>query len=106
MNDIALFRLQRSIKNLLNIGFRNEYEATSGDLEVDNEDSFGDHKSAMEMYGFLLAWLISNAEDKAVSKSTVNGTPTTERTNATSTGRTKVYIQKKIYIFYFGSISL
>ncbi|RHZ79040.1 hypothetical protein Glove_152g93 [Diversispora epigaea] len=77
-------------------GFRNEYEATFNDLEVGNEDTYRNHQVAMEMYGFLLAWLISNAEDKAASKGVINGTSsTTKRVNVTNTGKTKRTKQTK-----------
>ncbi|CAG8435255.1 1824_t:CDS:10 [Scutellospora calospora] len=73
-NEVSVKELEAlEIDRMLN-GFQAEYETTSNDLDVDDEESYSEHRIALEMYGFLLVWLISNAENKADSKSGVTGT--------------------------------
>ncbi|CAG8517034.1 9868_t:CDS:10 [Cetraspora pellucida] len=72
-NDLKSTTMNRVLDIILS-GFKAEYEATSNDLNEDEEETFSEHRIALEMYGFLLLWLISNAENKADSKSGANGT--------------------------------
>ncbi|KAG9085131.1 Condensin complex subunit [Ceratobasidium sp. UAMH 11750] len=48
-------------------GFQAEAEATSRDFEADDNDSFPQHRTALEMYAFLLHWF-SVAADKPFPK--------------------------------------
>jgi condensin complex subunit 1 len=56
-------------------------------LNNDNEESFDDHKRILEIYGFLLFWLITDVENKINSKIGVTGT--LETTNVSITQKTK-----------------
>ncbi|CAG8519321.1 961_t:CDS:10 [Funneliformis caledonium] len=75
-------------------GLQSEYTNTSNDLDDDDEETYSDHRIALEMYGFLLFWFITNAERKATSKSSVNGETITSggkaKTKRTRQTRSKV----------------
>ncbi|CAI2182996.1 11563_t:CDS:10 [Funneliformis geosporum] len=78
-------------------GFQSEYTNTSNDLDFDDEETYSDHQIALEMYGFLLFWFITNAERKATSKSnasgetiTSGGTASKRKTKRTRQTRSKV----------------
>ncbi|KAG8732139.1 Condensin complex subunit, partial [Ceratobasidium sp. 414] len=58
--------LSKMLDSLLS-GFQAEAEATSRDLEADDNDSFPQHRTALEMYAFLLHWFSVTA-DKAPPK--------------------------------------
>ncbi|CAG8538023.1 18250_t:CDS:10, partial [Racocetra fulgida] len=67
-NEVSVKDLDApELDGMLN-GFQAEYDTTSNDLDADDEETYSEHRMALEMYGFLLAWLISNAENKADSK--------------------------------------
>ncbi|RIB15151.1 non-SMC mitotic condensation complex subunit 1 [Gigaspora rosea] len=72
-NELKSATMNRVLDIILS-GFQAEYEITSNDLDADEEETYSEHRTALEMYGFLLVWLISNAENKADSKSGANGT--------------------------------
>ncbi|KAG8720872.1 hypothetical protein FRC09_008839, partial [Ceratobasidium sp. 395] len=58
--------LSKMIDSLLS-GSQAEAEATSRDLDADDNDSFSQHRTALEMYSFLLHWFSVTA-DKMPSK--------------------------------------
>ncbi|KAG9093663.1 Condensin complex subunit [Ceratobasidium sp. 370] len=58
--------LSKMLDSLLS-GFQAETEATSRDLEADDNDSFPQHRTALEMYAFLLHWFSVTA-DKPLPK--------------------------------------
>ncbi|KAG9286748.1 hypothetical protein G9A89_012298 [Geosiphon pyriformis] len=71
-------------------GFQSEVEATSRDLDPDEEETFLDHhRHALEMYAFLLEWVISMAETKATSKSAVSSNTAPAPTRNIGGGRGK-----------------
>ena len=67
------------------IGLQGECTKMSNDLDADDEDTYSEHRIALEMYGFLLYWYIATAEDTSASKSDVNR-------GTTSGAKTKVFI--------------
>ncbi|KAF0449771.1 Condensin complex subunit 1 [Gigaspora margarita] len=72
-NELKSATMNRVLDIILS-GLQAEYETTSNDLDADEEETYSEHRMALELYGFLLVWLISNAENKADSKSGANGT--------------------------------
>ncbi|CAG8544327.1 22071_t:CDS:10 [Dentiscutata erythropus] len=72
-NELKSATMNRVLDIILT-GIQAECENTSSDLDADDEETYSEHRTALEMYGFLLVWLISNAENKADSKSIASGT--------------------------------
>ncbi|CAJ0908763.1 15238_t:CDS:10 [Entrophospora sp. SA101] len=68
-------------------GLKSEYDALIEDLNNDNEENFDDHKKTLEIYGFLLFWLITDVENKINSKIGVTGS--LETTNVSAAKKTK-----------------
>ncbi|CAJ0648167.1 14849_t:CDS:10 [Entrophospora sp. SA101] len=66
---------------------KSEYDALIEDLNNDNEENFDDHKKTLEIYGFLLFWLITDVENKINSKIGVTGS--LETTNVSAAKKTK-----------------
>jgi condensin complex subunit 1 len=58
--------LSKMLDSLLS-GFQAEAEATSRDIDADDNDTFSQHRTALEMYAFLLHWF-SVAADKFAPK--------------------------------------
>ncbi|GJJ71787.1 condensin complex subunit 1 [Entomortierella parvispora] len=49
-------------------GFNSEISSTSQDLDINDQDVYMQHREPLEMYGFLIFWLISVTEQKATSR--------------------------------------
>ncbi|KAG0240937.1 Condensin complex subunit [Actinomortierella wolfii] len=49
-------------------GFAAEIAATGADLDLGDPDMYMHHRKPLEMYGFLICWVISVTEQKATSK--------------------------------------
>lgn len=50
------------------VGFNSEILSTSQDLDINDQDVYMQHREPLEMYGFLVFWLISVTEQKATSR--------------------------------------
>ncbi|CAG8557907.1 14373_t:CDS:10 [Ambispora leptoticha] len=51
-------------------GLQSEVENTARDIDANDEETFPSHRESLEMYAFLLGWIINQAETKAASKNT------------------------------------
>ncbi|KAF9438398.1 Condensin complex subunit [Entomortierella beljakovae] len=49
-------------------GFNSEITSTAQDLEVNDQDMYMQHRNPLEMYGFLIFWIINITEQKATSR--------------------------------------
>lgn len=58
-------------------------------MNNDNEESFDDHKRTLEIYGFLLFWLITDVENKINSKIGVTGSLETTGISAAKKAKPK-----------------
>jgi condensin complex subunit 1 len=78
--DCELFRLSRSssllpptslskILDLIVSSVSIEADLANADVEADEQDTIAHHKQLLEVYGFLLQWIISAVETKAAEKS-------------------------------------
>jgi condensin complex subunit 1 len=63
------------IFDLVVSGLSAEADLIHNDLESDESDSVQSHRTMLEMYGFLLQWLIAAIESKAAEKSTSGAAP-------------------------------
>jgi condensin complex subunit 1 len=68
---IAGSHLSKMLDSLLS-GFQAEAEAASRDIDADDHDMFSQHRTALEMYAFLLHWFCVTA-DKFAPKDEENG---------------------------------
>ena len=80
--DSELFRLSRSssrlpgqtlskIFDLIMSGLATEAEIIHNDLEAEEQEAAKQHKQLLEIYGFLLQWVISAVETKAAERPAV-----------------------------------
>ncbi|OZJ03310.1 hypothetical protein BZG36_02281 [Bifiguratus adelaidae] len=63
----------RTLARLLDVlldAFEAEIKATAVDIDANQDDTFLDHRTALEMYGFLVHWFIASAEEKVLSNTT------------------------------------
>lgn len=78
--DSTLFRASRSasllpptslskILDLLVSSVSAEADLANADLEAEEQDTIAHHKQLLEIYGFLLQWIIAAVETKAAEKS-------------------------------------
>lgn len=78
--DQMLFQLSRSssllpptilskILDLIVSSVSAEADLANADLEADDQEAVGHHKQLLEVYGFLLQWIIAAVETKAAEKS-------------------------------------
>ncbi|CAG8579451.1 5283_t:CDS:10 [Ambispora gerdemannii] len=51
-------------------GLQSEIENTSRDIDANDEETFPSRRESLEMYAFLLGWIINLAETKTASKNT------------------------------------
>ncbi|KAF9117197.1 Condensin complex subunit [Mortierella sp. AM989] len=49
-------------------GFNSEIISTAQDLEINDQDMYMQHRDPLEMYGFLIFWIIGITEQKATSR--------------------------------------
>ncbi|KAG0342692.1 Condensin complex subunit [Podila horticola] len=49
-------------------GFNAELQVTAQDLDFNDQDAYLQHRTPLEMYGFLIYWIISITEQKATSR--------------------------------------
>lgn len=49
-------------------GFNAELQVTAQDLDFNDQDAYLQHRTPLEIYGFLIYWIISITEQKATSK--------------------------------------
>ncbi|RAK74380.1 condensin subunit YCS4 [Aspergillus fijiensis CBS 313.89] len=69
----SVFFPTRTLSKLLDLvvsGLSVEADIIHGDLESDEQDAIQQHKTLLEMYGFLLQWAFSAVELKAAEKPT------------------------------------
>ncbi|GBC07485.1 hypothetical protein RclHR1_00750019 [Rhizophagus clarus] len=71
-NSLKPSTLDRLLDIILS-GFKSECADTSDSLDVDDESTYSEHRTVLEMYGFILYWFIISAEDKAASRNDANG---------------------------------
>ncbi|RIA97299.1 condensin complex subunit 1 [Glomus cerebriforme] len=64
------------ILDIILSGLKSECTNTSNDLDADNEYTYDEHRIALEMYGFLLYWYITRAEEKTTKFDDNNGITT------------------------------
>lgn len=50
------------------LGFNAELQVTAQDLDFNDQDAYLQHRTPLEMYGFLIYWIISITEQKATSR--------------------------------------
>jgi condensin complex subunit 1 len=78
--DCELFRASRSssllpptslskILDLLVSSVSSEADLANADLDADEQETIAHHKQLLEVYGFLLQWIIAAVETKAAEKS-------------------------------------
>ncbi|KAG0021464.1 Condensin complex subunit [Entomortierella chlamydospora] len=49
-------------------GFNSEIQSTAQDLDINDQDMYMQHRDPLEMYGFLIFWIIGITEQKATSR--------------------------------------
>ncbi|KAI1319898.1 Condensin complex subunit [Mortierella claussenii] len=49
-------------------GFNSEISSTAQDLDINDQDVYMQHREPLEMYGFLIFWIIGITEQKATSR--------------------------------------
>ncbi|KAG0282981.1 Condensin complex subunit, partial [Dissophora globulifera] len=49
-------------------GFNAEIGSTAQDLEINDQDIYMHHREPLEMYGFLIFWIINITEQRATSR--------------------------------------
>ncbi|KAF9959343.1 Condensin complex subunit [Modicella reniformis] len=50
------------------LGFNSEIASTAQDLDINDQDIYMQHREPLEMYGFLIFWVIGITEQKATSR--------------------------------------
>ncbi|KAF8935517.1 armadillo-type protein [Dissophora ornata] len=63
-------------------GFNAEVASTAQDLEINDQDVYMQHREPLEMYGFLIFWIINITEQKATSRAA-----STEKTAKSTRGK-------------------
>ncbi|KAF9584658.1 Condensin complex subunit, partial [Lunasporangiospora selenospora] len=69
MSFNAIFLESRLVATLS--GFNTEIVSTAQDLDANDQEAYLHHRDPLEMYGFLVFWIISVTEQKATSRATV-----------------------------------
>ncbi|KAL7276465.1 condensin complex non-SMC subunit Cnd1 [Rhizina undulata] len=76
------------VMDLITSGFTAEAELANQDIEADENEVLKDHRSLLEIYGFLLQWAVTALEARAADKSTV--TTTTARGKGKGKGKAAI----------------
>ncbi|KAK3804526.1 MAG: LOW QUALITY PROTEIN: non-SMC mitotic condensation complex subunit 1-domain-containing protein [Benniella sp.] len=65
--------------DILLSGFNSEITSTAQDLDINDQDVYMHHREPLEMYGFLIFWVIGITEQKATSRATAAEKPESGR---------------------------
>lgn len=75
-SDLVSCQTMTKLLDSLLSGLQSELDATLRDIETGDKETYTEHKTPLEMYGFLLHWFVTAVEKVKVSEDDVPPPPT------------------------------